>query len=716
MSSTKSVVWPGRPYPLGATWDGRGVNFALFSAHAEKVELCLFDRHGEREVERIALPEYTNEIWHGYLPAARPGLLYGYRVHGPYDPHNGHRFNAHKLLVDPYAKSLYGNLVWSDAHFGYRIGHSREDLSFDRHDSARMMPKCRVVEDAFSWGDSRRPNRPWSESLFYELHVRGFTMRHPDVPVTLRGTFAGMTAPAVLDHLVKLGVTAVELLPVHAFLDDRLLIQRGLRNFWGYNTLCYFAPEPRYLATGKIAEFKTMVRWLHQADIEVILDVVYNHTCEGNHFGPTLSLRGVDNASYYRLVPTDRRYYIDETGCGNTLDFSSPRVIQLVLDSLRYWVEVMGVDGFRFDLATILAREPYGVDWRGGFLDAVRQDPVLQKVKLIAEPWDVGPGGYQLGGFPPGWAEWNDRYRDTVRAFWRGDPGTVPELASRLTGSSDLFSARGRRPWASVNFVTAHDGFTLADLVAYNHRHNEANGEGNRDGHSHNLSTNHGAEGPTTDPRILAARARHQRNLLATLLLSQGTPLLLAGDEFGRTQHGNNNAYCQDSEIAWVDWSGMTEAGRELLGFARRLIAWRRRHPVFRRAQFMHGYETSPDGVRELAWYNPDGSERSSADWQNAEARCIGMLVNGGAGPHRTARGTHATDGVFLIVANAAAQPVPFTLPALPGSGGWRRVLDTASPTMAQDINVYGPGRRCTVSAQSLVLFERGARSSQAEP
>ena len=715
MAWPTNTVWPGSPAPLGATWDGKGVNFALFSAHADKVVLCLFDRRGERELRRVELPEVTNHVWHGYLPDARPGLLYGYRVYGPYDPANGHRFNPHKLLIDPYAKSLRGSIRWSDAVFGYRIGHTREDLSFDRRDSARGMPKCRVVDDAFTWGDERRPRRRWQETLIYELHVRGQTMRHPDVAVELRGTFEGLSSPAVIDHLVRLGVTAVELMPVHAFCDDRVLTDRGLRNYWGYNTLAYFAPEPRYLAGPDIAEFKTMVAWFHEAGIEVILDVVYNHTAEGNHLGPTLSFKGIDNASYYRLLPDDRRYYIDETGCGNTLDFSEPRVIQLVLDSLRYWVEVMHVDGFRFDLGTILAREPYGFDPRGGFLDAIAQDPVLSRVRLIAEPWDIGPGGYQLGNFPAGWAEWNDRYRDTVRGFWRGDEGMLPELGGRITGSSDLFETGGRRPFASVNFVASHDGFTLNDVVSYNEKHNEANGEGNMDGHNHNLSYNYGTEGPTHDPSINRTRSRQRRNLLATLLLSQGTPMLLAGDEFGRSQDGNNNAYCQDNETSWLDWSGIDAEGHDLLAFTTKLAALRRRHPVFRRPRFLHGNETGADGTPDIAWFSPDGPIVDDSHWHDPAARCLGLLLNGQAGRYTEPDGTETTDTAFLLLLNAADAAVPFKLPSIASGRGWRRVMDTAVPDLDEDDTRYADGSRVRLTPRSLVLFRRADRFARGE-
>ena len=707
---SKTPVWPGRPYPLGAEWDGNGVNFALFSAHAERVDLCLYDRNGLREIDRVTLPEYTDEVWHGYLPGARPGLLYGYRVFGPWDPDRGHRFNGNKLLIDPYAKALTGSIRWSDAHFAYRIGSPRGDLMFDRRDNARGMPKCRVVDPAFSWGEDRPLRRPWDETVLYELHVKGFTARHGAVPVPLRGTYAGLGSAAVIDHLTALGVTAVELLPVHSFVDDRNLVERGLRNYWGYNTLNFFAPEPRYMATGLVSEFKTMVKSLHDAGIEVILDVVYNHTSEGNHLGPTLSLKGIDNASYYRLVPGNERYFIDETGCGNTLNFSHSRVIQLVLDSLRYWVGTMHVDGFRFDLATSLGRESYGFDPHGGLLDAIRQDPMLQRVKLIAEPWDVGPGGYQVGNFPAGWAEWNDRYRDTVRAFWRGDEGKLGEFAGRITGSSDLFEQRGRRPWASINYVTSHDGFTLADTVSFNEKHNEANGEGNQDGHPHNLSNNYGAEGPTRDSRIHAVRTQQMRNMLATLLLSQGTPMLLAGDEFGRSQQGNNNAYCQDNELSWLDWSALDGEGRDLFDLVRRLIKLRRDHPVFRRTRFLHGQAASAKGDPDITWFGADGQRPSQAHWTDPAARVIGLVLNGEAGSYRAPDGRPLTDSMFLMLINASADTTAFRLPAFAGTGGWRRLFDTAAPGLSADSRFYEPGRIFSLQGRSLVLFERGDR------
>ncbi|MDH5512724.1 MAG: glycogen debranching protein GlgX, partial [Gammaproteobacteria bacterium] len=538
-------VWPGRPYPLGATWDGEGVNFALFSEHAEKVELCLFESRGNRETARIPLAWQTDLVWHCYLPEARPGQLYGYRVYGPYEPKKGKRFNHNKLLIDPYAKAIEGQVKWSNADFGYRVGHKHEDLSFDRSNNAPGIPKCKVIDPAFTWGGDKPPRTPWHETIIYEMHVKGFTQNHPQVPPALRGTYAGLATEPVIRHLKYLGVTAVELMPVHTFVDERHLVEKGLRNYWGYNSIGFFAPDMRYSATGLVGEFKTMVKTLHSNGIEVILDVVYNHTAEGNHLGPTLSFRGIDNEAYYRLNADDPRYYVDFTGCGNTLNMQHPRVLQIIMDSLRYWVLEMHVDGFRFDLASALARELHEVNRLSAFFDIIHQDPVLSQVKLIAEPWDLGEGGYQVGNFPVGWTEWNGKYRDVVRAYWKGEGGIMGEMAYRLTGSSDLYGHSGRRPYASINFITAHDGFTLHDLVSYNDKHNEANGENNRDGHDHNLSWNCGAEGPTDDPVINTMRAQQKRNFLVTLLFSQGVPMLLAGDEMGRTQQGNNNAYCQ---------------------------------------------------------------------------------------------------------------------------------------------------------------------------
>ena len=709
-------VWPGRPYPLGATWDGEGVNFALFSAHAEKVELCLFDRSGNRESARIQLPEYTDEVWHAYLPDARPNLLYGYRVYGPFDPANGHRFNPSKLLIDPYAKSLSGRLRWSDALFGYRIGGQRADLSFDRRDNARHVPKCRVVETAFTWGEDRRPQIPWEETIILEMHVRGMTMRHPEVDPTQRGTFAGLASPAMIDYLVELGVTTVELLPIHAAVDDRPLTDRGLANYWGYNSIAFFAPDPRFLATNTIAGFKTMVKRLHDAGIEVILDVVYNHSGEGNHLGPTLSFRGIDNVSYYRLA-ADRRFYHDVTGTGNTLNLDHPRVLELVMESLRYWAVEMHVDGFRFDLCPALARENGDYGQGSAFFDAIRQDPVMAGLKLIAEPWDIGPNGYQLGNFPPGWAEWNGQYRDTVRRFWKGDQGLVADLASRLAGSSDIFGYRGRRPWASINFITAHDGFTLQDLVSYNDKHNAANGEDNHDGSDANSSWNCGVEGPSCDPAVVALRDRQKRNLLATLLLSLGVPMLLAGDEIGRSQGGNNNAYCQDNEISWVDWENIRPEDRDLARFVSYLIHLRRSHRVFSRPRFFRGEVLSEAGVKDITWITPSGTEATAEDWNNPMALSLGYVLSGAAGEFFSPGGQRDIDESFLVIINARPEDIEFAIPALAAPMSWEALLDTAQSTgRVTDGRCYAPGEVYRLQARSFaLLINRAPRPEPAQ-
>ncbi|MGO2486381.1 MAG: glycogen debranching protein GlgX [Pseudomonas taetrolens] len=692
----------GLPFPLGATWDGLGVNFALFSANATQVELCLFDATGEVELERIALPEYTDETFHGYLPDAHPGLIYGYRVYGPYDPQNGHRFNHHKLLIDPYAKQLVGELKWSEALFGYTIGHPDADLSFDERDSAPFVPKCKVIDPAHTWGHDHRLVVPWERTIFYETHVRGISMRHPAVPEAVRGTFAGLMVDEVIEHIRTLGVTSVELLPVHAFVNDQHLLQKGMTNYWGYNSIAFFAPDPRYLASDKIAEFKEMVAHLHEAGLEVILDVVYNHTAEGNEQGPTLSMRGIDNASYYRLMPEDKRYYINDSGTGNTLDLSHPCVLQMVTDSLRYWAHEMHVDGFRFDLATILGRYHDGFNERHSFLVACRQDPLLRQVKMIAEPWDCGPGGYQVGGFPPGWAEWNDRFRDTVRAFWKGDDGQLADFAGRMTASGELFNQRGRRPYASVNFITAHDGFTLHDLVSYNDKHNEANDEGNQDGSNNNLSWNHGVEGPTDDPEINSLRLRQMRNFFATLLLAQGTPMIVAGDEFARTQHGNNNAYCQDSEIGWINWD-LDQDGKSLLTFVKRLIKLRMNYPILRRGRFLVGHYNEALGVKDVTWLAADGSEMTTEQWEDAQGRSLGMLLDGRAQVSGVQRA--GADATLLIIVNAHHDGVDFTLPEVPQGMGWRGILDTFD-AQAKGTRTLSFNSTYYVNGRSLALFE----------
>jgi isoamylase len=693
MSITRGSVAPGSPFPLGAHWNGSGVNFALFSANATKVELCLFDRHGRRELERIVLPEYTDEVWHGYLPDVRPGQRYGYRVHGPYAPEAGHRFNANKLLLDPYALALHGEIHWHDTAFGYRIGHQRGDLSFDRRDSAFVMPKCIVVDPAATWGSDLSPNVPWAETVIYEAHVKGMTALREDLPPQLRGTFAGLADPRVIDHLVKLGVTAVELMPCQAFFDDRHLVERGLSNYWGYNTIGYFAPAPRYISPGSdLHEFKLMVRRLHEAGIEVILDVVFNHTAEGNHMGPTLSFRGIDNASYY-LLGDDPRYYFDTTGCGNTVNLRHQRVLQMVMDSLRYWARDCHVDGFRFDLASSLGRDRNVFDQHAVFLDAVRQDPILSKVKMIAEPWDTGADGYQLGNFPPGWAEWNDRYRDTVRGFWKGDEEMAPQLASHLLGSAQLFEKRGRRPWASINFVTAHDGFTLADVVSFNEKHNEENKEDNRDGHDNNLSWNCGVEGQTDDPEVLDLRDRMRRNMATTLLLSQGTPMLLMGDENGRTQHGNNNAYCQDNEMNWLKWDGHDPRDEAFFEFMKGVIAIRRSRPLLRQPRFLHGEAIGDRDFVDVQWLRPDGRPMQQADWEQPTTHCVATLLC-------------EEQERLLMIFNAYYEDVPFKLASEPFDGGWRILIDTATGSVMPASKPLRIGAMFDAPSRSLLLLE----------
>jgi isoamylase len=713
-SPSQIIVWPGRPYPLGSTWDGEGVNFALYSEHAEKVELCLFDISGRRETLRVPLPEQTDMVWHGYLPEIRPGQLYAYRVYGPYAPRQGHRFNHHKLLLDPYGKQIQGAMNWTDSHFGYRIGHKQEDLSFDRRDNAAGMPKNRVIDSAFTWGADAPPRIPWHETLIYELHVKGFTMCHPDLPSHLRGTYAALSTAPVIEFLTRLGVTSIELMPVHSFVDDRQLVDRGLRNYWGYSSIGFLALEPRYLSTNSIREFKTMVKTLHSAGLEVILDVVYNHTAEGNHLGPTLSLRGIDNTTYYRLIPDDPRYYMDYTGTGNTLNMQHPRVLQLIMDSLRYWVLDMHVDGFRFDLAATLARELHEVDRLGAFLDIIHQDPVLSQVKLIAEPWDLGEGGYQVGNFPVGWAEWNDRYRDTVRGYWKGDGGLVGDLAYRLTGSSDLYGHSGRRPYASVNFVTAHDGFTLQDQVSYNDKHNEANGEENRDGANNNLSWNCGAEGPTEDINIQALRAKQKRNLLATLLLSQGVPMIYAGDPIGHSQMGNNNAYCQDNPTSWLNWN-LQPHDRDLLAFVQRMINLRKRHPVFRRRRFFQGRPIKGANIKDLLWLSPGGKEMSEDEWRDPAVRCLGMLLSGQGLDETDERGRKVGDENFLVLLNAHHEDVGFTLPASIPSTRWSAWMDTSRDGGLRPADTYNAGAVYPLQARSLVVLQERRKNGKKE-
>ncbi|MDO8907494.1 MAG: glycogen debranching protein GlgX [Pseudohongiella sp.] len=701
----KTRVSEGRPFPLGATWDGMGVNFALFSAHATKVELCLFDPTGEIELERIELPEYTDEIWHGYLPDAHPNTLYGYRVYGLYEPAAGHRFNPNKLLIDPYARQLAGTLKWSPALFGYVLGHPDADLSFDERDSAPFVPKCKVIDPAFTWGDHPRIRVPWNKTIIYETNLRGISMRHPRVPENLRGTFAGLINHELLEHIRSLGVTSIELMPVHSFIHEPHLLEKGLSNYWGYNSICFFSPHESYLSRGDLNEFKEMVARLHNAGLEVILDVVYNHTAEGNELGPTLSMRGIDNSTYYRLTADSPRYYVNDSGTGNTLDLGHPCVLQMVTDSLRYWATEMRVDGFRFDLATILARHENGFDERHGFFVACRQDPILSKVKLIAEPWDCGPDGHKVGSFPPGWAEWNDFFRDEVRSYWRGDEGMLPALAKRLTASGDLFNHRGRRPDASVNFITAHDGFTLRDVVSYNHKHNDANGEDNQDGSDNNYSWNHGHEGETDDKAVRDLRLLQIRNMLATLFLSQGTPMLLAGDEFGRTQQGNNNVYCHDNEIGWIDWQ-LDEEGKSLLAFTRKLIRIRHQYPILRRRRFLTGHYNKEFDVKDVTWLAVDGEEMEEHHWHDPNLRCMGMLLDGRAQPTGIQRS--GEDSTLLLIVNSHDENIDFVLPPVEQGCHWQSLIDTTRPDQRVGVPVGSP-RSIIVPRRSLLLCEHAA-------
>ena len=705
-SNLKSGLREGYPFPRGANWDGEGVNFALFSANATKVEVCLFDQSGTTELERITLPEYTDQIFHGWIPEIGPGQVYGYRVHGPYAPDAGHRFNPNKLLLDPYARAHVGELQWDHSIFGYTIGHKDEDLSFDERDSAPFMPKSVVVDQNFDWhGQPRRNPIAWDRTVLYETHVRGYTKLHPKVEESLRGTYAGFGTKAVLDHIKGIGVTSIELLPVHSFINDSQLLEKGLTNYWGYNTIGFFAPDPRYAAdrANSLREFKEMVSKVHESGLELILDVVYNHTAEGNERGPTLSFKGIDNASYYRLTADQPRYYVNDTGTGNTVNLSHPRVIQMVTDSLRYWAEEMHVDGFRFDLGTILAREPNGFDNQSGFLKACCQDPTLGTVKLIAEPWDCGPGGYQVGEFPPGWAEWNDKFRDTTRDFWKG-ASNVAELAPRLLASPQQFDHQGRKPWASVNFITAHDGFTLNDTVTYDEKHNDANGEDGKDGSSDNRSSNYGVEGPTDDPEINRTRARQIRNMLATLLLSQGTPMLVAGDEFGRTQNGNNNAYCQDSEISWVNWN-IEEKGQALIDFVTRITSLRSRFPILRRNRFLTETYNEELDVKELTWINAGGGEMQSGDWDEA-AQSIGLILDGRAQPTGIRR--RGADATMLLIYNAWHDLVEFTLPSHGGTDQhWTLMIDTNISEEAEkrEDQTFKSGAVYGVTGRSFLMF-----------
>ena len=697
-------LWPGRPYPLGATWDGAGVNFALFSEHAVKVELCLFDSIDDRkERHTVHLREQTDMVWHGYLPDVEPGQLYGYRVYGPYDPAQGHRFNPNKIVLDPYAKAIGRDVRWDDSVFGYQVG--KDDLSFDSRDNAAFAPLASVIDTAFTWGDDRPPRTPWHKTLIYEGHVVGLTARHPEVPEDRRGTYAGVTTEPVIQHLLDLGVTAVELLPVHYHLNDRQLVERGLTNYWGYNTLNFFAPHVAYASRASprksVAEFKSMVRSLHAAGIEVILDVVYNHTAEGNHMGPTLSWRGIDNANYYRLAK-DKRYYMDYTGCGNTLNMQSPRVLQLIMDSLRYWVLELHVDGFRFDLASTLARELHEVDRLGAFFDIIHQDPVISQVKLIAEPWDVGPGGYQVGNFPVLWTEWNGKYRDTVRRFWKGEGGLVSEFATRLAGSSDLYQNTGRKPYASINFVTAHDGFTLQDLVSYNEKRNEANGENNRDGANDNDSWNCGVEGPSDDPKIVALRERQKRNLIATLLFSEGVPMLLGGDELSHTQKGNNNAYCQDNELTHLNWD-LDERKRKFLEFVKKCARIWRQQPVLQRRKFFLGRPIRGSEIKDISFFDPVGNEMSDEAWNNGSVRCIGIRLAGDLMNEVDERGEPIAGDTLFLMFNAHWEPIQFSLPIPRDGRVWEAMVDTSDPDVP--LRVCRGGEQYPLAGRSVALL-----------
>ncbi len=715
-------VWPGQPYPLGATWTGLGVNFAIYSANATRVELCLFDSPEATQPSAcVPLPEHTDMVWHGYLPDARPGQLYAYRVHGPYEPAAGLRFNPHKFLTDPYAKAIGRTVRWDDSMFGYTVGSPDEDLSLDSRDNGAFAPLAGVIDPSFTWGDDRPPRTPWHKTVIYEMHVKGFTKMHRGIPEAMRGTYEALTTEPALEHLTRLGITAVELMPVHHHAYERPLVERGLSNYWGYNTLSFFAPDLRYSMAGTpdgvVQEFKRMVKALHSAGLEVILDVVYNHTAEGNHLGPTLSLRGVDNTTYYRLMPDDRRHYLDFTGCGNTLNMQSPQVLQLIMDSLRYWVLEMHVDGFRFDLASALARELYEVDRLGAFFDIIHQDPVISQVKLIAEPWDLGAGGYQVGNFPLHWTEWNGKYRDAIRAFWKGDDRGVAEVATRIAGSNDLYEHSGRRPYASVNFITAHDGFTLDDLVSYNDKHNDANGEHNQDGENHNLSWNCGAEGETNDPAILQLREQQKRNLMATMLLSIGVPMISGGDEMGRSQQGNNNAYCQDNELSWTGWNLSLEQ-QQFLAFTRRLVRFRRSQPVLSRRKYFQGRPIRGEEVKDIYWLDPSGREMTDDMWNAPSAHSLGVLMVGDALDEIDERGRPVRGDTLLLTLNAYHEEVAFALPSIGPRTAWVRFLDTIAARV--DEQCFAGGAVYPLQGRSLALFvlraeprERTANSTE---
>jgi isoamylase len=703
----KQLVYPGAAFPLGATWDGKGVNFALYSENATSVELCLFQDIGdELESLKIKVTEYTNQIWHVYLPDIKPGQLYGYRVHGPYEPENGHRYNPNKLLIDPYAKAISGTVEWNDALFGYELGHPDGDLSYSELDSAPFMPKAVVIDPNFEWGDDKPPMTPYYNTVIYEAHVKGLTKLHPDIPENIRGTYAGLAHPASIAYLKNLGITAIELMPVHYFLTDRYLIDGGRANYWGYNTIGFFAPDPGYAAGDKVndqvKEFKNMVKELHKAGIEVILDVVYNHTGEGNEKGPTLSFKGIDNVAYYRLTDESKRYYNDYTGTGNTLNANLPNVLRLMMDSLRYWILEMHVDGFRFDLAATLARELHEVNRLSAFFDIIHQDPIISQVKLIAEPWDIGEGGYQVGKFPPGWGEWNGKYRDDIRDFWNGSENMLSDFAGRITGSADLYEDY-RRPTASINLVTAHDGFTLHDLVSYNEKHNEANGEDNNDGESHNRSWNCGAEGPTDDTGINELRSRQKRNFLTTLFLSQGVPMLVAGDEMGRTQQGNNNAYCQDNEISWLDWSTQDT---ELQEFTRQLIHLRREHAAFSRKSWFKGEPLKGDGIEDIAWFLPDGSHMTEENWHQDFAKSVAVFLNGQGLHAVNSEGNKVIDDNFYIIFNAHHDALDYKLPPQKYSADWEVLIDTSKPVFHPTDKIYKAGEVVHLEGRSVILLQ----------
>jgi isoamylase len=711
-------VWPGRPYPLGATWDGAGVNFAIFSEHAAKVELCLFNAVTDiTETHRIALPEYTDHVWHGYFPDVEPGQLYGYRVHGPYEPQNGLRFNHNKIVLDPYTKAIGRDLSWDDSLFGYHVGPGSDDLSFDERNSAAFAPLAAVIDTAFTWGDDRPPRTPWHKTLIYEAHVKGLTQRHPDVPEDRQGTYAGLASDAVIQHLRDLNVTAIELLPVHYHLDDRHLVERGLGNYWGYNTLNYFAPHVEYASRASprksVQEFKSMVRSLHAAGIEVILDVVYNHTAEGNHLGPTLSWKGIDNPHYYRLMPDDPRYCMDYTGTGNSLNMMSPRVLQMIMDSLRYWVLEMHVDGFRFDLASTLARELHEVNRLGAFFDIIHQDPVISQVKLIAEPWDVGPGGYQVGNFPVLWTEWNGKYRDSIRKFWKGDGGLVSELATRLAGSSDLYQDDGRKPYASINFITAHDGFPLQDLVSYDHKHNDANGEGNRDGADDNNSWNCGVEGASDDPHIIDLRERQKRNLIATLLFSEGVPMLLAGDELSHTQHGNNNAYAQDNEISWLDWD-LDERRKKFLEFVKKCSQIWAEQPVLQRRKFFQGRAIRGAEIKDITFFEPSGREMGDEAWNAPFVKSLAVRLAGDLMNEVDERGEQIIGDTLFLMINAHWEQVGFVLPETRSGAEWETMIDTKDPDAP--IRVLRGGEQYPLYGRALALLRTASPEEAGQP